>query len=123
MNFFIRFFVGYVLVAAVAVLLTTKLLTGLLLPGARQSAEETLLQTADLLAEMAGRDRALAAPGEAATAGIDAVFRGYAERRFAADIYGVIQNDPNLRIYLTDADGRVVFDSLGRNVGEDYSRW
>jgi len=122
-NFFIRFFVGYVLVTAVAVLLATTMLTGLLLPGARQSVEETLLQTANLLAEMAGRETAFAAPGEAGNAAIDAVFRGYAERRFAADIYGIMQNDPNLRIYLTDADGRVVFDSLGRDLGADYSRW
>ena len=53
MNFFVRFFVGYALVAALGVLLAMKLFTDQLVPGVRQSVEETLLQTANLLAETA----------------------------------------------------------------------
>ena len=30
---------------------------------------------------------------------------------------------PSYRIYVTDARGLVVFDSAGRDVGKDYSRW
>lgn len=123
MNFFIRFFVGYVLVAAVAVLLAMKLFTDQFVPGVRQSVEETLVQTANLLAEMAGREMAAPARGAAAVAGIEAVFQSYARRRFEARIYGVMKNDPDLRIYVTDHVGRVVFDSRGRDVGQDYSRW
>ena len=123
MNFFVRFFAGYVLVTAVAVLLAMKLFTGLFLPGVRQSAEETLLQTANLLAEMAGREQANAAPGDTGVGGIEAVFRAYEKRRFAANIYGVIKDDPNLRVYVTDAGGRLVFDSRGQDIGKDYSRW
>jgi hypothetical protein len=51
------------------------------------------------------------------------VFRAYENRRFQARIYGVLRNDPNLRLYVTDATGRVLFDSRGRDVGKDYSRW
>lgn len=124
MNFFIRFFVGYVVVAAVAVLLAMKLFSDQFVPGVRQSVEETLVQTANLLAEMAGREMAGAA-GERgrSTQAIESVFKGYVARRFQARIYGVLKNDPDLRLYVTDRTGRVLFDSLGRDVGADYSQW
>ena len=120
MNFFVRFFVGYVIVAAVAVLLAMKLFTDELVPGVRQSVEETLVQTANLLAELAGRDMA---GDRLDTAGIDAIASAYRQRRFQARIYGVLKEDPNLRIYVTDATGLVVFDSAGADLGRDYSRW
>lgn len=118
MNFFVRFFVGYVLVAAVAVLLAMKLFSDQFVPGVRQSVEETLVQTANLLAEMAQPVQS-----KTGTAGIEAVFRGYEKRRFEARIYGVLKSDPDLRVYVTDQTGRVVFDSRGRDVGQDFSRW
>lgn len=128
MNFFVRFFVGYVVVAAVAVLLAMQLFTDQFVPGVRQSVEETLVQTANLLAEMAGREiagagRTAAKRGQDGTGGIEAVFQAYSARRFQARIYGVIKNEPDLRVYVTDQAGRVVFDSLGRDLGQDYSRW
>ncbi|HPT48730.1 MAG TPA: two-component system sensor histidine kinase CreC [Accumulibacter sp.] len=118
MNFFVRFFVGYVLVAAVAVLLAMKLFTDQFVPGVRQSVEETLLQTANLLAEMARPMR-----GHTGVDSIEAVFQAYEKRRFEARIYGVLKNDPDLRVYVTDHTGRVVFDSRGRDTGQDYSAW
>lgn len=121
MNFFIRFFVGYVAISALAILLAMKLFTGQFIPGVRQSVEETLVQTANLLAEMAGRELARSSP--AGARGIEAIFLAYEQRRFQADIYGVVKNDPDLRVYVTDDQGRVMFDSSGRDQGADYSRW
>lgn len=118
MNFFVRFFVGYVLVAAVAVLLAMKLFSDQFVPGVRQSVEETLVQTANLLAEMAQPVQS-----KTGAASIEAVFRGYEKRRFEARIYGVLKSEPDLRVYVTDQVGRVVFDSRGRDVGQDFSRW
>jgi two-component system sensor histidine kinase CreC len=119
LNFFVRFFVGYVLVAALAVLLAMKLFTDQLVPGVRQSVEESLVQTANLLAEIASQE----AVGSQGGSGIAAVFRAYESRRFEARIYGVLKTDPDLRVYVTDKTGRVLFDSRGRDVGKDYSRW
>jgi len=123
LNFFVRFFVGYVVVAALAVLLAMKLFSDQLVPGVRQSVEETLVQTANLMAEMAAGEMADANGGQAGVAGIEAVFSAYEKRRFDARIYGVLKNEPDLRVYVTDRAGRVVFDSRGRDVGEDYSQW
>lgn len=120
MNFFIRFFVGYALVAALAVLLAMKMFTDQFVPGVRQSVEETLLQTANLLAETIAQ----APSGGMQGAGdIEAIFRAYEKRRFAARIYGVLKNNPNLIVYVTDGQGRVVFDSTGRDTGKDYRDW
>jgi two-component system, OmpR family, sensor histidine kinase CreC len=119
-NFFVRFFAGYVIVAAVAVLLAIEAFTDELVPGVRQSVEETLVQTANLLAELVGRDMA---GDQLGTAGIDAIASAYQQRHFTARIYGVLKEDPNLRIYVTDAAGMVVFDSQGTDLGQDYSRW
>ena len=123
MNFFVRFFVGYVVVTAVAVLLAMKLFSDQMVPGVRQSVEETLVQTANLLAEMAAAEMTPARAGRAGVASIEAVFRAYEKRRFDARIYGVLRDEPDLRVYVTDQAGRVVFDSRGRDVGADYSRW
>lgn len=122
MNFLIRFFVGYVLVAALAVLLAMKIFTGQLVPGVKQSVEETLLQTANLLAEWASSEVRRTADS-LDTRGMEAVFRGYEQRRFQARIFGVLKEHPDLRIYVTDDRGVVVFDSRGADVGSDYSNW
>ncbi|MBT9569173.1 MAG: two-component system sensor histidine kinase CreC [Thiobacillus sp.] len=120
MNFFIRFLVGYLVVTAVAVLLAMKLFSDQFVPGVRQSVEDMLLQTANLLAEVAAREMRLA-PDE--TADIEGVFQSYQQRRFDARIYNVKKNDPDLRIYVTNRVGRVLFDSRGEAVGKDFSGW
>jgi len=119
-NFLVRFLVGYAIVTAVAVLLAMKLFSGQFVPGVRQSVEDMLLQTANLLAEVAAQEMQ-AAPGN--TAAIEAMFQSYQQRQFEARIYNVQKNDPDLRVYVTDRTGRVLFDSRGEATGKDYSRW
>lgn len=120
MNFLVRFLVGYAIVTAVAVLLAMKLFSGQFVPGVQQSVEEMLVQTANLLAEVAAREMQ-ASPGN--TAEISAMFESYRQRRFEARIYGTQKNDPDLRVYVTNHQGRVLFDSRQEAVGQDYSRW
>jgi two-component system sensor histidine kinase CreC len=119
-NFIIRFLVGYVVVTAVAVLLAMKLFAGQLVPGVRQSVEDTLVQTAHLLAEVAASE---ASRGALNAEKIARLFRHYREREFEARIYDVVRTEPDLRVYVTDTRGVVVFDSRDTAVGDDYSRW
>lgn len=45
-------------------------------------------------------------------------------RRFEATIYRLVKQQVNMRLYITDARGMVVYDSdEGRDEGRDYSRW
>lgn len=122
LNFFIRFFVGYVVVAAMGLLLAMKMFTDQFVPGARQAAEETLLQTSNLLAEWVAHDLR-EADIAAAGASTQHVFSAYAQRRFGARIYSVLKDTPDLHIYITNRQGLLVYDSQGRDVGQDYSRW
>lgn len=122
MNFFIRFFVGYVIVITLAVLLGVKLYTDQLVPSIKQSSEEMLVQIANLLAEQVSQ-QALIGESKLSAVAVRKVYQGYAARRFNASIYGVNMYDPDLRIYVTDATGIVLFDSRSLDEGKDYSRW
>jgi two-component system sensor histidine kinase CreC len=51
------------------------------------------------------------------------MFQSYQQRQFEARIYSVQKSDPDLRVYVTDQRGRVLFDSSGAATGQDYSRW
>ncbi len=52
------------------------------------------------------------------------VFERVYKRRFRAKIYDLVKNEVDLRVYVTDAQGMVVFDSDNRqHEGRDYSRW
>lgn len=45
------------------------------------------------------------------------------QRVFSANIFTLQKRGIDLRVYVTDANGRVVFDSLHRDEGRDFSRW
>lgn len=85
-----------------------------------ESLEEPLVDTAHLLAELlaTGSDAQLVDGDWLAT-----VFERLDQRRFQAQIYALEKTRVDLRVYVTDENGLVVFDSSGRDLGADYSRW
>ncbi|CAK9892471.1 MULTISPECIES: two-component system sensor histidine kinase CreC [Pseudomonas] len=89
-------------------------------PGVRQSTEETLVDTANLLAEILHDDVKAGTLGQSR---LPVLLRAYGQRQPKADIWGLSKNQVNHRIYVTDAQGKVLLDSAGVAVGEDYSRW
>nr|WP_294977419.1 two-component system sensor histidine kinase CreC [uncultured Pseudomonas sp.] len=89
-------------------------------PGVRQSSEETLVDTANLLAEVLQAD---VKNGSLDQSRLPEMLRAYGARSPQADIWGVNKTAVNHRIYVTDARGIVLLDSLGQAVGQDYSRW
>ncbi|MDD1012245.1 two-component system sensor histidine kinase CreC [Pseudomonas rubra] len=89
-------------------------------PGVRQSSEETLVDTANLLAEILHDDVKAGTLGQSR---LPVLLRAYGQRQPKADIWGLSKNQVNHRIYVTDAQGKVLLDSAGVAVGEDYSRW
>lgn len=53
-----------------------------------------------------------------------AAFDAAKKRHFSARIYEVTKTQINIRVYVTDRNGTVVFDSDGgKDEGQDYSRW
>jgi two-component system sensor histidine kinase CreC len=79
-------------------------------PGVRQSTEETLVDTANLLAEILRDDFKAGTLSENRW---PQLLRAYGERQPAATIWGLPKNQVNHRIYVTDAKGIVVLDSSG----------
>ncbi|MFI8481769.1 two-component system sensor histidine kinase CreC [Pseudomonas sp. NPDC078700] len=89
-------------------------------PGVRQSTEETLVDTANLLAEVLRDDLQ---SGKLNQSRWPELLKAYGVRSPSADIWGVQKTQVNHRIYVTDAKGIVLLDSTGQAVGQDYSRW
>lgn len=85
-----------------------------------QAAEEILIDTANLLAELAAQN---SQNGRINTQRFQSLMPAYLQRRFDAAIYQSVKKQPDLQIYITDQSGKVLFDSTGQSVGEDFSRW
>jgi two-component system sensor histidine kinase CreC len=116
----LRVFLGYFLIVALAALLLGRVFIAEVKPGVRQAMEDTLVDTANVLAELA-TDDFLA--GRIDDGDFARRVRALGKRDFAAEISGFGKRAANYRLYITDANGMVVFDSSGRDVGKDYSRW
>ncbi|MEO8489928.1 two-component system sensor histidine kinase CreC [Pseudomonas sp.] len=89
-------------------------------PGVRQSTEETLVDTANLLAEILRDDVKNRTLGQSHW---PEYLKAYGNRQPGATIWGLPKNQVNHRIYVTDAKGIVLLDSTGEAVGQDYSKW
>ena len=116
----LRIFLGYFLIVALAALLLAQVFVQQVKPGVRQAMEDTLVDSANVLAELA-TDDFLA--GRIADGAFARQVREVAGRDFGAGIWGFEKRSSNYRVYVTDARGIVVFDSSGQAVGADYSRW
>lgn len=89
-------------------------------PRYRESAEESLVETANLMAtliEGSSRD------GTLHVEPLGPVFQALYARRFKADIYGFEKTRVELRLTVVDRGGTVVFDSTNRALGADHSQW
>src|SRR5262245_44296396 len=86
-----------------------------------ESAEEPLVDTANILAASVGQ--AL----ERGNFSVDDIYRVFEDargRNVAAQIYQMRKNTVDLSVYITDAKGIVLFDSDNREtIGQDFSMW
>jgi two-component system sensor histidine kinase CreC len=120
MRIALRILLGYFAIVALAALLLTQVFVAQVKPGVRQAQEDMLVDTANVLAELA-TDDLLA--GRIAEGRFAERVRRMHERDPGAAIWGFSKRATNYRVYITDARGIVRFDSSGRDVGKDYSRW
>lgn len=116
-----RIFLGYFLIVALAGYFLLKSVRDELRPAVRQSMEETLIDTANLLAEIVERD---VENNQIQTGNFSQAVEDFVKRQPGANIWGFSKNAINNRIYVTDENGVVIYDSDdGRDIGKDYSRW
>jgi two-component system sensor histidine kinase CreC len=115
-----RIFLGYFLIVGLAAFFVMRVFVNEVKPGVRQAMEDTLVDTANALAELAGPDMRA---GRIATGGFARSVDSLVKRDVRAQIWNVRKKTFDYRIYVTDARGIVVYDSTHRDVGRDYSRW
>lgn len=90
-------------------------------PRYMESVEEPMVDTAHLLASfLEGEIR----EGRLEVNRFRDAFKRAATREFVAQIYAKTKTSLDFHVYVTDAGGRVVFDSRdGRAEGQDFSQW
>jgi two-component system sensor histidine kinase CreC len=115
-----RIFLGVVVVYIAAVIFLLYRVSLDLDPRYRESAEDSLVDTANLLATLLERQ---AYSGVIQTEDLDRTLQQLGERPLNARIFNVEKTRVDLHVYVTDANGIVLFDSAGRDVGKDYRTW
>jgi two-component system sensor histidine kinase CreC len=120
MSLSLRIFIIYMLFVALCSYFVLRTVMEEIRPGVRQSTEETLVDTANLLAEFLREPMLNNKINNEFYADI---FRAYGQRTPNASIWGVNKFAVNHRIYVTDKNGIVLLDSKNIAVGQDYSQW
>ncbi len=89
-------------------------------PGFRQVSEESLVDIANLLAEIASAEMN---DGLTANGDFSSAVQRFQKREFNAQIWSYTKHKAGLQIYITDLTGLVIYDSENKNLGADFSQW
>lgn len=116
----LRILLGYFVIVAIAGILLMRVFVQEVKPGVRQAMEDTLADTANVLAELATDDMLA---GRIADGRFAARIANLRHRDLGARIWNIDKHAVSYRITVTDARGIVVYDSAGLDVGRDNSRW
>jgi two-component system, OmpR family, sensor histidine kinase CreC len=116
----LRLMLGFLLIIGLATYFVMRVFVHDVKPGVRQAMEATLIDTANVLAALAGPDLKAGRIGDGAFA---TGWRAARARDLRAKVWQFDKRALAFRISVTDARGIVVFDSEGRDVGRDNSRW
>ncbi len=99
---------------------TIKIFVGEIKPGIRSATESTLVDTANILAQMAAQD--IEESGSLKDHFM-ASFNQLNRDPIGANVNGHIKNRVEYRVYVTDQKGMVIFDSANKALGHNYSKW
>jgi two-component system sensor histidine kinase CreC len=116
----LRILFGYFLIVGLAAWFVLNVFVEEVKPGVRDSLENTLVDTAHLLADLVADDMKT---GNLQSAEIAKRMQAYAQRSVDVTINDITKETLDYRVYITNDKGIVVFDSDGKDVGKDYSRW
>jgi two-component system, OmpR family, sensor histidine kinase CreC len=111
---------GYFLIVGLAAWFVLIVFSQEVKPGVREAMEDTLVDTANLLAEQAARDFQA---GRIANGTLALSLQAFKARPVDAAIRGIHKLSLDYRVYITDAQGVVVYSTEPEQIGQDYSRW
>jgi two-component system sensor histidine kinase CreC len=116
-----RIFFFFVLIIGVAMFGFTGWLSDDLKSRYNEAIEEPLVDVAHILAESIGGELLR---GNLDSAHLQQLFDRVYAREFRARIFRLEKTHVDMMVYVTDADGRLVFHSVDEAlVGQDYSQW
>ena len=84
--------------------------------------EDTMVDMSNLLAEIATpyvTDDGILIESSSFSQGVER----FSQRQFNAKIWDLNKSDSELRVYITDKQGIVIYDSKNLDLGENYSQW
>lgn len=111
---------GYFVIVAVVGYFVLSIFVQEVKPGVRHTTESMLVDTANLLALVVQLDMRL---GDATKGQLAQAIAQLNQRPIGANIAGIRKDRNEYRVYVTDRRGKVIFDSSGQALGQDYSRW
>lgn len=116
----LRLLLGFFLVLGLALFVVLRIFLEEVKPGTRLAMEDSLVDAAYSLAQIAAPDMKA---GTIATGGFAQAMTALPSLKPNANIWGFQKDQIHTRITVTDARGTVVFDSRGQDLGQDHSRW
>ncbi|PJG58731.1 beta-lactam sensor histidine kinase BlrB [Aeromonas cavernicola] len=111
---------GLLLIFALATWFVVKIFVEEIKPGVRSATEDTLVDMTQLLAPLARDDLR---EGKMQNGRLASAFARLNQNPVNALIDGHLKQLAEYRIYVTNQQGIVIYDSDGGAVGQDYSRW
>ena len=115
-----RLLLGWFVIAGLATVLFLNSILNQVPSSVRQASEEVMVESANLLAEIAEQhwQQGFALDSAFATA-----INRYLARQLDAQIWSRHKTGTELVIYLTDLNGTVLYHTDPSQIGADYSRW
>ncbi|HRD98085.1 MAG TPA: two-component system sensor histidine kinase CreC, partial [Rubrivivax sp.] len=125
MHLGLRLLFAFVAITGLAAFFVLRVFVTEIKPSVGEVMEDLMVDTANLLAEVAAPELQGLPAGAALQDGVlTAAVRRYVQRPVDMQIWGLNKTTLDLRVLLTDANGRVVFDSgTPPATGQDYSQW
>ena len=116
----LRLLLGFFLVLGLALFVVLRIFLEEVKPGTRLAMEDSLVDTAYALAQLAAPEMKA---GTIAVGGFAKAMTALPSQQPRAVIWEFQKNQIYTRITITDARGLVVYDSQGKDIGKDHSRW
>jgi len=120
MSIFLRIWFAFAIVLLAGSYFTLNALQNQIKPSVRQVVEETLADNANIIASLIAPD---VANQHIKTPEFHQKIIQILDRKLGAKIWSQQKNTVNQQLYITDAQGIVLYDSQGLATGQDYSRW
>ena len=117
---------GYFLIVGLAGWFVLNVFVAEVRPGVREAMEDTLVDTANLVAELVAPALAARLEDGADMSSDDPIttaLSAYTGRRVSAGIWNIEKRSLDHRIYVTDRLGQVLYASDPAWIGQDFSRW